>query len=105
MKRFFALVLILVMPWIAACSDATVESCHLYVSHVDDKGLAGQIDGMGSVYIHYKNASSSIHVNDYITVSYRSDRITQEKGIIHFRSGQTFSCDWIIEKVDTLTVQ
>lgn len=107
MKRFFALVLILilVMPWIAACSDATVESCHLYVSHVDDKGLAGQIDGMGSVYIHYKNASSSIHVNDYVTVSYRSDRITQEKGIIHFRSGQTFSCDWIIEKVDTLTVQ
>lgn len=107
MKRFFALVLILilVMPWIAACSDATVESCHLYVSHVDDKGLAGQIDGMGSVYIYYKNASSSIHVNDYVTVSYRSDRITQEKGIIHFRSGQTFSCDWIIEKVDTLTVQ
>lgn len=107
MKRCFALLLILALAlsWTAACSDATVESCHLYVSHVDDKGLAGQIDGMGSVYIHYKNASSSIHVNDYITVSYRSDRITQEKGIIHFRSGQNFAYEWIIDKVDAVNVQ
>lgn len=107
MKRCFALLLILalVLSWTAACSDATVESCHLYVSHVDDKGFAGQVDGLGSVYIRYKNASDSIHTNDFVSLNYRSDRISQEKGIIHFRSGQSFAYEWIIDKVDAVNVQ
>ncbi|MBQ9762491.1 MAG: hypothetical protein IJV82_05365 [Oscillospiraceae bacterium] len=107
MKKFIALLLLiaLVLPCLMACSDTKVLSQQMYVSHVDSKGFAGQIDGLGSVYILYPKASDSIQVNDFISINYRSDKISQEKGFINFGSNQTFNYEWIIEKIETVNVR
>lgn len=107
MKKYIAILLLLalVLPCLMACSDATVESTRTYVSHVDSKGFAAQIDGLGSVYILYPNASETIRINDDVSINYRSDRIRQEKGIITFGGSQTFAYEWIIEKVEAVDIQ
>ena len=107
MKRFIAILLVLIaaLPCLSACSNATIVSERMYVSHVDSMGFAAQIDGLGSVYIKYPNASSTINLNDSVSISYRSDRLHQEKGVINFVDGQAFTYEWVIEKVETLELQ
>lgn len=107
MKKYIAMLLLiaLLLPCLMACSDATVVSERTYVSHVDSKGFAAQIDGLGSVYILYPNASDSIRINDDVSINYRSDRIHQEKGIVTFGDSQTFAYEWIIEKVEAVNIQ
>lgn len=107
MKKYIAMLLLvaLVLPCLMACSDATVESKRTYVSYVDSKGFAAQIDGLGSVYVLYPKASESIRVNDDVSINYRSDRIRQEKGIITFGGSEPFAYEWIIEKVEAVDIQ